>query len=108
MPLLGLNLPANAGDSRDMGSIPGLGRSPEEGNGNPLQYSYLENFTDRRAWWATVHRVAKSQTRLGMHTHRLTHSPTPRYILKRTENTYSNKYCNTCSSSTFTTGERRK
>ena len=49
---------------RNPGSIPGLGRSPGEGNGNPLQYSCLENSTDRRAWWATVHGVAKSQTRL--------------------------------------------
>ena len=51
----------NAGDP---GSIPGLGRSPGEGNGNPLQYSCLENPTDRGAWWATVHGVAESQTRL--------------------------------------------
>ena len=56
------NPPADAGDARDMGSIPGSGRSPEEGNGNPLQYSYLEIFMDRRAWWATVHGVAKSWT----------------------------------------------
>ena len=49
----------NAGDP---GSIPGLGRSPAEGNDNPLQYSCLENPMDRGAWWATVHRVAKSQT----------------------------------------------
>ena len=54
------NLPANAGDLRDMGSIPGLGRSPEEGNGNPLQHSSLENPMDRGAWWATVHGVAES------------------------------------------------
>ena len=53
---------ANAGDTRDMGSIPGSGRSPEKGNGNPLQYSCLENFMDRRAWWAIVHGVTKSQT----------------------------------------------
>jgi len=53
------NLAANAGD---MGSIPGSGRSPGEGNGNPLQYSCLENTMDRGAWWATVHRVTKSQT----------------------------------------------
>ena len=46
----------------DMGSILGLGRSPGEGNGYPLQYSYLENPMDRGAWWATVHGVAKSQT----------------------------------------------
>ena len=46
------------------GSIPGLGRSPGEGNGNPLQYSYLENPMDGGAWWAADHGVAKSQTRL--------------------------------------------
>ena len=51
----------NAGDP---GSIPGWGRSPGGGNGNPLQYSCLENPTDKGAWWATVHGVAKSQTRL--------------------------------------------
>ena len=48
----------------DLGLIPGSGRSPGEGNGNPLQYSCLENPMDRGAWWATVHGVAKSQTRL--------------------------------------------
>ena len=48
----------------DPGSIPGLGRSPGEGNGNPLQYSCLENPMDGGAWWATVPGVAKSQTRL--------------------------------------------
>ena len=48
----------------DLGSTPGSGRSPGEGNGNPLQYSCLENPMDRGAWWATVHGVAKSQTRL--------------------------------------------
>ena len=56
------NLPANSGDSRDEGLNPGSGRSPGEGNGNPLQYSCLENPMDRGAWWATVHGVAKSQT----------------------------------------------
>ena len=55
-----VNLPANAGGTGDSGSIPGLGRSPEGGNGNPLQYSCLENSMERGAWWATVHRVAKS------------------------------------------------
>ena len=50
------NLPATAGD---VGSIPGLGRSPGGGNGNPLQYSYLGNLMDRGAWWATVHGVSK-------------------------------------------------
>ena len=53
---------ANVRDSRDMGLIPGLGRSPAGGNGNPLQYSCLENPMDRGAWWAAVHGVAKSQT----------------------------------------------
>ena len=59
----------NAGD---LGSIPGLGRSPGEGNGNPLQYSCLENPMDGGTWWATVHGVAKSQTRLSNFTHSLT------------------------------------
>ena len=56
------NLPVNAGDTRDMGSVPGLGRSPGGGHGNPLQYSCLENPVDRGAQWATVHEVSKSQT----------------------------------------------
>ena len=56
------NLPANAGDTRDSGSIPGWGRFPGVGNGKPLQYSYLENPIDGGAWYATVHGVAKSQT----------------------------------------------
>ena len=54
--------PANTGDARDKGSIPGSGRSPGEGNGNPLQYSCLENPMGRGAWRATVHGVAKSRT----------------------------------------------
>ena len=58
------NLPANAGDTRDVRSIPGLGRSPGVGNGNLLQYSCLENSVDRRAWWATVQGMSKSQTQL--------------------------------------------
>ena len=52
----------NTGDAKDVGSIPGLGRSPEGGNGNPLQYSCPENSMDRGAWWATVHGVIKSWT----------------------------------------------
>ena len=56
------NLLENARDLRDLGSIPGLERSPGEGSGNPLQYSCLENSLDRGAWRATVHRVTKSQT----------------------------------------------
>ena len=55
------NLAANAGDVRDRGSIPGLGRSPGKGNSNPLQYSHLENPMDRGAWWVKVHGVTKSQ-----------------------------------------------
>ena len=66
------NPPAHAGDTRGVGLIPGLGRSPEGGNGNPLQYSCLENSVGRRAWWATVHRVSKSQTELSNHTHSVT------------------------------------
>ena len=58
------NPPANARDVRDAGSIPGWGRSPGGGHGNPLQYSCLENSMDRGAWRAMVHRVAKSQTQL--------------------------------------------
>ena len=56
------NTPANAGDLRDLGSIPGLGRFPGEGNSNPLQYSGLENPMDGEAWQTTVHGVVKSQT----------------------------------------------
>ena len=53
------NPPTNAGDLRDVGSIPGLGRSLGEGHGNPFQYSCLENPMDRGAWWAIVYGVAK-------------------------------------------------
>ena len=56
------NPPANAGDIRDTGSIPGLGRSLGVGNGTPLQYSCLENFMDRGAWQGTIHGVAKNWT----------------------------------------------
>ena len=58
------NPSGNAGDSEDMGSIPGSERSPGKGNGNPCQYSCLENPNDRGAWQATVHGVPKSQTQL--------------------------------------------
>ena len=57
-----MNLPANAGDTRDTGLIPGSGISSGEGNGNPLQYSCLGNPMDRRAWWAVVNGVTKSRT----------------------------------------------
>ena len=57
-------LPANTGDAGELNSIFGLGKSPGGGYGNLLQYSCLENPIDRGAWWATVHRVSKSQTQL--------------------------------------------
>ena len=63
MALVVKNPPVNAGDTRDTGSVPGLGRSGE-GNGNPLQYSCLENPMNRGDWWVTVHRVANSQMQL--------------------------------------------
>ena len=68
----------NAGD---LGLIPGLGRSPGKGNGNPLQYSCLENPMDGGVWWATVHVFAKSQTRLSDFTHSLTHSEISRKLV---------------------------
>ena len=58
------NLPAKAGDMGDTISIPGSGRFPREGHGNPLQYSCLENPMDRASWWAIAHGVSKSQTEL--------------------------------------------
>ena len=64
MVLVVKNPPANARDIRDVGSSSGLGRSPGEVHGNPLQYSFLENPLDRIAWSATVHKVTKSWTRL--------------------------------------------
>ena len=62
------NLPANAGGARDTGSISGLGRSPGEGNGNPLQYSCLENSVNRGAWHAIAHGVTKSRTQVSTYT----------------------------------------
>ena len=62
------NLPANAGDA---GSVPGLGRSPGRGNGNPLQYSCLKKSRGRGAWWATVHGITKSPQTARTHTHLL-------------------------------------
>ena len=56
------NLPANAGDIRNVGFIPGSGRSPGGGNGNPLQYSCLENPMDRGAWQAAIHSIAEPDT----------------------------------------------
>ena len=68
MSLVVKNLPANVGDVRDTGSIPGSGRSPGGGHGNPLHYSCLENPMDRGPWQATVHGVTKSQTSLSAYT----------------------------------------
>ena len=62
MALVVKNPSAKAGDIRDMGSIPGLGRSPGGRHGNPLQYSCLKNPMDREAWWAMANRVTNSQT----------------------------------------------
>ena len=62
------NLPANAGDARDTGLIPGSGRSPGGGNGNPLQYSCLENPMDWGAWWTTVHGIAEFGMTVNTHT----------------------------------------
>ena len=64
-----MNLPANARDTGDAGSIPGLGRSPGGGNGNQLQYSCLGNPMDRGAWWAIDHGVTESDTTECVHVH---------------------------------------
>ena len=78
------NLPASTGDAGDAGLIPGSGRSPGGGNDNLLQYSCLENSTDREAWRAIVFGVSKSRTWLSTHTHTHTHTHTPEtYISKK-------------------------
>ena len=64
MVLVVKNMPANAGDIRDVGSSTRWGRSPGEGHGNPFQYSCLKSLMDRGSWRATVHRVPKNQTQL--------------------------------------------
>ena len=87
MVLMVKNPPARAGDMRDVGSIFELGRSPGGGHGNPLQYSCLESPMDRGAWWATVHGVAKSRTRLkglGMHMLQDSNYMTGNYITCKT------------------------
>ena len=62
--------PTNAGDRREVGLVPGSGRSPGAGNDNPVQYSCLENQMDRETWWATVHQVTDLDTTDQTHTHR--------------------------------------
>ena len=86
------NPTANAGDIRDPGWILGSGRFPGGRHGNPLQYSCLENPMDRGAWRATVHGVAKSQTRLSNLA--CTHAPIPKRISeeRKTTHQYSTKY----------------
>ena len=78
------NLPANGGNAQDVGLIPGSGRSLGEGNDNPFQYSCLETPMNTGTWWATAHRVTKSQTRLSAraraHTPTHTHTHTHTYI----------------------------
>ena len=74
------NLPTNA-EAAEAGSIPGLVRSPGEGNGKPLQYSCLENPMDRGNWWARVHGVAKSWTRLSVFTHKHYNELKPLFLL---------------------------
>ena len=78
------NPPANAGDIRDTGSIPGLERFPGEGNGSPLQYSCLENYTDRGAWRATVPKATKSRTRLSD-----SHTRVGCYLCRRKNDVYA-------------------
>ena len=86
---MGKNPPANAGDTRDAGSVPGSGRSPGEGNGNPLQYFCLGNPMDRGAWWAIIYGVTKSQTRLSAPAHSIYNNCDCREkeILKMSDNT---------------------
>ena len=78
---------ANSGDIRDSSSIPGLGRSPGEGNGNPPQYSCLQNFTEGEAWWATVHRVTELDTTKATY-HTRTHTNKINKILKNVIRSY--------------------
>ena len=78
------NLLANARDARETGLIPGLGRSSGVGNGNPLKYSCLENSMDRGAWWATVHRVTKNQTRRSITIYKIDKTTRTYHIAQRT------------------------
>ena len=97
----GLEGKESACNAGDPGSIPGSGRSPGGGNGNPIQYSCLENPMDSRPWWATVHGVVKNQTGLSVYTH------TSVYLLKKILNfdtreiTFIIQNTHTCSHSYF-------
>ena len=80
MVLVVKNLPANARDLRNLGWIPELGRSLGAGHSNPLQYSCLENSTNRKAWWATVYRIAKSFTQLSKLACMVTHALSFKFV----------------------------
>ena len=82
------NPSANAGDLRDVDSVPGSGRPPGGGNGNPLQYSCLENPMDRGAWWATVHWVTKSLTWLKYFCASQMHSRTKKHLWMKYDASY--------------------
>ena len=91
----GSKVKASACNVGDLGLIPGSGRSPGEGNGNPLQYSFLENPMDGEAWWAIVHGVAKSRTRLSdfpSHTDKLLLLIVSNQEDRYSEDTYHMKY----------------
>ena len=81
----GSEVKVSASNAGDLGSIPGSGRSPGEGNGNPLQYSCLENPMDGGAWWAIVHGVAKSRTRLSDFTFTFTMCGCGSWTMKKAE-----------------------
>ena len=87
----GSEVKVSACNAGDLGSIPGLGRSPGEGTGNPLQYSCLENPLDRGAWWATDHGVAKSWTRLSDFTFTFTFIVSLSDFLISVDVTFSNR-----------------
>ena len=86
------NPPANAEDATDVGSISGLGRSPRAGNGNPFQYSCLENSVDRGAWQATFYGVARKLD-MTEHTHTHTHTQTHTHMHKVLYNSNTGLYC---------------
>ena len=86
--------PANVGDARDLSLIHGFKRSPQEGNGNPLQYPCLENSMDRRTWQATVHGVTKSQTQLRGWAHTQTHTKVKRLVIGSYQEFSKDKHLN--------------